>query len=121
MITVYSEFLLANLWWIVLLGVLFGIGLFLLISFLINQSKKKKAMQNRSERTELVNALGGLDNVLSHELIGSRIVVTLKDYSLVDKAILRTRAGVTGFIEKTDKLTLVIKDRAEEVYNEIFR
>ena len=121
MTTVHSQFLLANLWWIVLISVIVLASLVLLISHILGKRKQKKILEARGERTELVNALGGMDNVLTHELFGSRIVLTLKDYSLVDKAILRTRAGVTGFIEKTDKLTLVIKDRAKEVYDEIFR
>jgi phosphotransferase system IIB component len=51
--------------------------------------------------------------------VGSRIILHLKDYSKVNKSQLE-QAGVTGFIEKSDKLTLVVKDDSERVYKAIF-
>jgi phosphotransferase system IIB component len=51
--------------------------------------------------------------------MGSRIVLTLKDYSKINRPLLQ-EAGVTGFIEKSDKLTLVVKENAEMVYETLF-
>ena len=64
-------------------------------------------------------ALGGEDNYIDSSREGSRIIVHLKDYSKINKEKIK-EAGVTGFIEKSDKLTLVVKDNAEEVYEKIF-
>lgn len=66
-----------------------------------------------------LDALGGRDNVVSKELRGSRIIISLKDYSKVDHDSLK-KAGVTGFIQASDKLTLVLKDGAEDLYNSLF-
>jgi phosphotransferase system IIB component len=92
-------------------GVAALIGLYFLFSFLYHQGKaKKKAPNPRSE--QISSALGGEENILAHELIGSRIVVSLKDYTKINRPLLE-EAGVTGFIEKSDKLTLVIKDERQ--------
>ena len=116
--TLYSDFLLSNLYWVVGLSVLALIALIFGIDYY--RSKRKDLRRNsQPEKDKYLTALGGAGNVLSHELVGSRIVLTLKDYSQINKSLL-TEAGVTGFIEKSDKLTLVIKDGADVVYNVLF-
>lgn len=107
-----------NLWWIILIGVAGLIGLYFLFSFVF---RKKKAAKKAAkiDSNKYLSALGGAENVLSHELVGSRIVVSLKDYNKINRPLLE-EAGVTGFIEKSDKLTLVIKTNAKAVYDAIF-
>lgn len=115
---IYSDFFLGNLYWIIAVVVLAGVGLYFLFDYLHQKRKdaKKKPLPNRNL---YLSSLGGEENVLSHELMGSRIVLRLKDYSRINKSQLE-QAGVTGFIEKSDKLTLVIKDDSERVYKAIF-
>lgn len=117
---VYSDFLLKNLWWIVLIALAL---LFLAFFFIEHRSKlikRKKKSEVTNEKASLyLEALGGENNVEEKKLEGSRIVVKLKDYNAVNRDKLR-EAGVSGFIQMSDRLTLVIKENAAEVYNKIF-
>lgn len=113
-----NDFLLKNLWWMIAIAVLIAIGAFFLIEALIAK-KKKNPKVKIATKSEYLLALGGEDNILEKELKGSRIVVKLTDYSKVDEEKLK-EAGVTGFIKMSDKLTLVIKDKAEVAYKVIF-
>lgn len=81
--------------------------------------KKRVKSLPIASKSEYFEALGGEDNYIDSSRDGSRIVVHLKDYSKINKEKIK-EAGVTGFIEKSDKLTLVVKDNAEEVYEKIF-
>ncbi|MCQ2798338.1 MAG: hypothetical protein MJ220_00430 [Bacilli bacterium] len=113
-----NDFLLKNLWWMIAIAVLIAIGAFFLIEALLAK-KKKNPKVKIATKSEYLLALGGEDNILEKELKGSRIVVKLTDYSKVDEEKLK-EAGVTGFIKMSDKLTLVIKDKAEVAYQVIF-
>ncbi len=112
-----SDFLTKNLWWIIAIVVLVAVAIYLLIITIV--SSKKKGSAKIATKTEYLAALGGEDNILEKELKGSRIVVKLQDYSKVDQNKLK-EAGVTGFIEMSDKLTLVIKDNAGKAFDVIF-
>lgn len=109
--------LIIQYWWIALIaiGAIIGIG-----TFLHTKKNKKSAAKPILNRSEYFAALGGEENFISAERQGSRIVVLLHDYSKIDKEKIK-EAGVAGFIEKSDKLTLVVKDNAEEVYEKIFK
>ena len=112
-----NDFFLKNLWWIVLLLVVFLGGLILAFS-LFRQTKKEKAKPSIDVNENLV-AIGGKENIEEHQLEGSRIVLKLKDYGKVDREKLK-EAGAIGFIMKSDKLTIVFKEKAEEVYHAFF-
>jgi phosphotransferase system IIB component len=118
-LVVFVDYLLGNLWWIVGLSVVALIGLIWLFDFLYHRHSKKTE-QKAIDQGLYLAALGGLENVLEKKLEGSRIVVKLKDYSLVNRDKLHD-AGVTGFIQMSDQLTLVIKKNAAEVYAKIFK
>lgn len=112
-----NEFLLRNLWWIVLLALVLISGItFWVVFFIRNKKSEPKKTINISDN---LSAIGGRENVLSHNLSGSRIILVLRNYDLVDKEKLK-KAGATGFILKSDKLTIVFKDEAEEVYKSLF-
>ncbi len=119
MIGILSEdFLLGNLWWIVILGIAF---VFALVFFLekwwplFHKNKFKAATKG-----EYLEALGGSQNVIDGTIVGSRIVIHLQDYSKIDEEKLK-KAGIGGFIKQSDKLTLVVKDEVSKVYDLIFR
>ena len=102
---------------LIALGVIIlGVLIFLLIKIFGKKRVKSLPIASKSEYFE---ALGGEDNYIDSSREGSRIIVHLKDYSKINKEKIK-EAGVTGFIEKSDKLTLVVKDNAEEVYEKIF-
>lgn len=118
MTIIYSDFLLKNMWWVVALAsLLLLLGLFLGDHFISKKSKETSI--SPSKASLYLEALGGDDNVIDKKLEGSRIVLVLKDYGALNREKLR-EAGVTGFIQMSDKLTLVIKENAEGVYKKIF-
>ena len=77
-------------------------------------SKKRVKSLPIASKSEYFEALGGEDNY-----IDSYLTALKNEHSLRNKEKIK-EAGVTGFIEKSDKLTLVVKDNAEEVYEKIF-
>jgi phosphotransferase system IIB component len=66
-----------------------------------------------------IKALGGEGNVLWKELEGSRIIVSLQDYDLLDKDKLHDY-GVSGFLKMSDRLVMVVKKDPEGVYFKLF-
>ncbi len=118
MVYLVDEFLLKNLWWVILLTVICLAGIVILLSYIVY--KKKKEPTRVVNISDNLQAIGGKDNVLSHSLSGSRIVVRLKDYSKLEREKLK-KAGAVGFILKSDKLTIVFKDDAKAVYQDLFR
>jgi phosphotransferase system IIB component len=115
----FNEFLKSNSWWLALIFV----GLIVLSIALIYlsgiHSNKAKVPEKVIDKNAYLLALGGSENVISKKVTGSRIVLVLKDYSKVDQTKLK-EAGVDSFIMMSDKLTLVIKDNAEKVFQTIF-
>ena len=83
-----------------------------LVFFLISLSKRKKeAIKPQPvavNKSEILEALGGKDNIVSKQIAGSRVAVVLKDYSLINEAQLK-EVGVASFIKMSNKITLVIK------------
>lgn len=115
---IYNDFLLKNLWWIVAICVI-AILLILLLVERCRSNKKKKEEISEETTSLYLEALGGKENIIDKALEGSRIVLHLVDYKAVNRDKLR-EAGVTGFIQMSDRLTLVIKSDAMEVYKKIF-
>lgn len=119
-INVLSDYFLQNLWWIVLVSVVAVIIVLGVIYLFISlHSKKTRKEKDESHLQELEELLGGKENVISHRVEGSRIMISLKDYSKIDESNLRA-LGVTGFIRKTDQITLVFKENAKEIYQRLF-
>lgn len=110
----------ASYWWVYIILALLVIGLICLIVI-----KNKKNKKIKAEEVELVkklsgvyDLLGGKDNVISHNLNGSRLTVVLKDYSKVDEPKLK-EIGVERILTMSYKMILVGKDlkRIEESLN----
>lgn len=119
-INVLSDYFLQNLWWIVLVSVVAVIIIVgVIYVFIFMHSKKTQKEKDESHLQELEKLLGGKENVVSHRVEGSRIMISLKDYSKIDETNLRA-LGVTGFIRKTDQITLVFKENAKEIYQRLF-
>lgn len=115
---IYTDFLLKNIWWIIALGAALLIALLIFIDKRFLSKPKKKEISEETASLYL-EALGGASNVKEKSLEGSRIILRLNDYGAVNRDKLR-EAGVTGFIQMSDRLTLVIKGNAMEVYEKIF-
>ena len=111
-----NGFLKQNALWIALglVGVIIiVIGIILLVNL-----KKKPKKPEIAEKSLWVEALGGNENIITSEASGSRLVVKLVDKSKIDREKLAS-LGVTSVIEMSDKLTLLLEDKAELVKQEL--
>ena len=112
----FNSFLKNNALWISL--VLVGVIVITIVLILLLGRKSKKPVEKVAEKSEWVDAMGGADNIVSTEAIGSRLVVNLKDKSLLNKEALKS-LGVTNFMEMSNKITLLLEDKAELVKKEL--
>ena len=115
----FNSFLKQNALYLALGVVGLIIVVLLLCFFLSKKNGKKEPSKIRGNKSKYIDSFGGNDNLVDYKLIGSRIEVHLKDYSKLDKEKLKS-AGVDGFILMSNKLTLVLKGDAKEVYKKIF-
>lgn len=114
----FNEFLKNNALWmaLVLVGII-AVTLFL-IFFLNRRKKNKKPVIKVASKSAWVDALGGNENILSSEAYGSRLVIKLVDKEKMKKDELKS-LGVTSIIEMSDKVTLLLEDKAELVKKEL--
>ena len=118
----FNTFLKENALWLALAfaGVIVVVlAVVLIVSLRHRKGKAPKKEKRVIDASAYVTALGGSENIVSHVLQRSRIVLELKDYEAVDKEKLK-EAGVDSFIMMSNKLTLVIKGDAEAVNKAIF-
>lgn len=114
----FNEFLKNNALWmaLVLVGII-AVTLFLI--FFLNRRKKNiKPVITVASKSAWVDALGGNENILSSEAYGSRLVIKLVDKEKMKKDELKS-LGVTSIIEMSDKVTLLLEDKAELVKKEL--
>lgn len=102
-------------------GIIFG------VIFLIVKNKRAKIKEkndfNHTSQT-IIEALGGKDNIISCEVIMSRLNVVLNDYKMVDNQKL-TDVGVSGTVKTSKKLTLIVgklmSQQLCDIINEIIK
>lgn len=82
-----------------------------------NNTKKVISVSDKSK--DILEALGGKENILEHSFIGSRMTLVLKDYSIVNEEKLN-QSGVDSIIKMANKIILVIKDDLSNIYRELF-
>lgn len=112
----FNAFLKNNALWIAL--VLVGILAITVVLILFFGRKSKKQVSPIAEKSAWIEALGGIENIISSEAIGSRLVVNLVDKGKMNKDALKS-LGVTSFIEMSNKITLLLEDKAELVKKEL--
>lgn len=105
-------------------GVIFLTVLILFIISIVKRKKNPELYIPSSEakphnNLEILNALGGASNILSHSLNGSRIVLILNNYDVIDEKKLN-EAGIDSIIKMSTKITLVVKKNASKIYKELF-
>ena len=81
----------------------------------IIKAPERKVIQNE----EALKALGGAENILDHSLNGSRVILVLNNYDLVDDKALK-EMGVSSIVKMTNKITLVVKGDASGFYKSLF-
>lgn len=110
---------LKNYGWIIAVALVAIIAVVVVI-ILVKGRKVKKPVPQIAEKSKWVEALGGAENIISSEAYGSRLAVSLVDKSLMNKEALK-ELGVTNFIEMSNKITLLLEDKAELVKAELDR
>ncbi len=77
--------------------------------------KKCKKPKNKSGvYDELIDAFGGMDNIIEVKARESRLSLVLKDYNLINEEKLKEK-GITSSIKMTNKITYVIGSSAKEI------
>ncbi len=112
----FNAFLKNNAIWLCM-GVIGIIVITLVIVFVI-KGKSHKDKTPQIDSSNWLDALGGKDNVKEVNASGSRLSVSLLDKSLINRDQLTT-LGVSNIVEMTNKVTLVIENKAVKIKTEI--
>lgn len=89
----------------------------LLLIFVFNKKKKievKEEVKIDEDSSKWLKALGGIDNIVDSSARGSRLTINLKDTSIVDDLALKN-LGVTSIVKMSDKIILVIENKANDL------
>ena len=113
----FNAFLKNNALWIAL-ALVAVIAIVVILILVLGKRKPKKEVPQIAEKSRWVEALGGEENIVSAQAYGSRLAVTLVDKSLMNREALK-ELGVTNFIEMSNKITLLLEDKAELVKAEL--
>ena len=100
--------------WIVLVSMTFLLVCGVIIFALKKQQNEKNIEKNKKQNNTFLKIFGGEDNIISCEARGSRLVLVLKDYDLLDENKLKEN-GVTSLIKATNKVTLIIGEKSKEL------
>ena len=100
----------------IVIGAVVALGLIVLVIFLINKSRtKNKKLSQAKQDEKLIEGLGGENNIESIvSVVGSRLSIKLSDPELLKRDLLK-EAGITSVIVMSNKVTLVIENRAKEL------
>lgn len=114
----FSEFN-SNYWWVYLIAV-FIISLSFLVLLIVKKKEADKIRKQEAKNTEnlkdIYDYLGGDDNVISHELKGTRLTLVLKDYQKVNREKLK-EIGVERVLSMANKYILVGESKDLENIN----
>ena len=89
-------------------------AIFLIIVFAIRGQKSKKGVSSGA----WLIALGDKDNIKEVKATGSRLSLVLVDKEKIDREKLK-ELGVSSVLVMSNKVTLVIEDKAEQIANSI--
>ncbi len=94
--------------------VLLVIAIVCIILFFALKKKRSLKKEDISICKNVIEFLGGKDNIISLENKSSRLVIVLKDANLMNEEELKN-IGVSSILKMTSKITLVIGSIAEEI------
>ncbi len=106
-LTSFNEFMKNNALWIALSFLAIIIIAILLIVF-INIKKNKQIKNDKEIEDTLLTALGGKDNIKTKSLKGTRITITLNDFSKLNEEMLNDLN--VSYIKMSEKITIVSKN-----------
>ncbi len=94
------------------------ISVLILFIVVMVKNKKNKVIKSPLPDNQILEALGGKDNVINATLIGSRLNLVLKNYDVVNENQLNN-LGIDSVIKMSNKIILVSKDDLNSVYKQI--
>ena len=104
-------------------GIVFLVVLVFFIIAMVKRKRNPEMMIQKPhtmvEANNILSGLGGAENILAHSLNGSRIVLVLKNYDLVNEEILNSN-GIDTIIRMSNKITLVSKTDSSKIYKNMF-
>lgn len=96
-------------------GVIVIIAIIVIVLLALKKKKKvNEIKENIKQNNEFLKIFGGKDNIISCEAKGSRLILILNDYSLLDEQGLKDN-GVTSMIKATNKITLIVGEKSKEL------
>lgn len=87
------------------------VAVLILISFIVIKLKKKDFA---IEINKLIQYLGGKDNILDTQINLSRLKVTLKDMSIVNKEGIQ-KLGAKGIVEIDNQLKIILGPNSKQL------
>lgn len=107
-------------WLIIGVGALIIIGLVIFLIKYISAVNKKKSTESvvNNYYNNIIEACGGIENIIEVSNLGSRLSFVLKYQSLFDDAKLK-EINITGVFKTTKKITIVVGDKANDFAIEI--
>ena len=94
---------------------LIGIGVLLIIIILVIVFKLKLSKKESEEFPELLEALGGVDNISNITVNGSRVSLIFDNKKSINKELIKEN-GVETIVVANKKLTMVIGRKASSIY-----
>ena len=102
------------------LGVVLLIAAVILVIVLVNRKNSPKVERQNMviESNDWLDAIGGRENLLEINAVGSRLTLKLADPNKVDEARLK-ELGVNNILKMSNKIVLVVEDQAEAIYKQL--
>lgn len=99
-------------------GVVFIIALTILLILFLHKKNKANKLSDNTASDDWLIALGGKENILESIANGSRLTIKLVDQNKIDKDKLKL-LGVSNIVTMSDKIILVLEDKAELIKNKL--
>ena len=89
-----------------------------LIIFLNKKKKGNKVIKDETKSDDWLIALGNKENIIESTANGSRLTIKVVDQNKIDKEKLK-QLGVSNIVSMSDKIILVLEDKAEIIKNKL--
>lgn len=107
-----------GIWIAVAVVALIAITILLILYFNKKKKEGKGKIKDNTASSDWLIALGGKENIIESTANGSRLSIKLNDQSKIDKDKLK-ELGVSNIVIMSDKVTLVLEDKAELIKNKL--
>ena len=107
-----------GIWIAVAVVALIAITIILILYFNKKNTDKKGENKDTTASSDWLIALGGKENIIECTANGSRLSLRLNDQNKIDKEKLK-ELGVSNIVTMSNKVTLVLEDKAEIIKNKL--